>query len=170
MFDFLFGQNVAFPSWTQDPRSSQLCFFVDGIFESCPVFETIYTIKQYRRHNRALVEYQRERIYKLNGVTVAKNRHKRTGQADTKNSYPSLAEYRQEHPEDVSKLTVNKSVRSYNNTKRCLPGSVYTIKGRRFVLRGTQSKGTRLYPENDTMYYKTKECVLLRHNTRLVFI
>ena len=24
----MFGQNVAFPSWTQDPRSSQLCFFV----------------------------------------------------------------------------------------------------------------------------------------------
>ena len=27
----MFGQNVAFPSWTQDPRSSQLCFFVDSV-------------------------------------------------------------------------------------------------------------------------------------------
>lgn len=47
-----------------------------------------FNIRQFRRHDRALINNQRERIYKLEGKTVAKNRRKRMDQKE-----PSLHEW-----------------------------------------------------------------------------
>ena len=142
-----------------------------GTYETEPDFSGLYHIKQFRRHDRARVKAQKERTYYYNGKAVAKNRHKRTGQADTKIPFPSLAEYLQEHPELEGRLTVRKSTRSYNNTKRNLPGAVYTECGTPFVLRSTQSNGTRLYEmDEDTDYHKAVRCKLSQHNAGLVYI
>ena len=73
-----------------------------------PLFEDIYTIQQFRRHDRAVINNQRERSYYLDGVLVAKNRHKRLEQTSD-----SLEEFAQKHPKDVARLTVKKSVRYY---------------------------------------------------------
>lgn len=142
-----------------------------GTYETEPDFSGLYRIKQFRRHDRARVKAQKERTYYYNGKAVAKNRHKRTGQADTKIPFPSLAEYLQEHPERKGRLKVRKSTRSYNNTKRNLPGAVYTECGTPFVLRSTQSNGTRLYEmDEDKDYHKAVRCKLSQHNAGLVYI
>ena len=142
-----------------------------GTYETEPDFSGLYRMKQFRRHDRASVKAQKERTYYHNGKAVAKNRHKRTGQADAKVPFPSLAEYLQEHPEHKGRLTVRKSTRSYNNTKRNLPGTVYTECGNPFVLRATQSNGTRLYGMGEGMdYHKTVRCKLSQHNAGLVYI
>ena len=142
--------------------------FIGGIETK---FFGLYRIKQFLRHDRASVKAQKECTYYHNGKAVAKNRHKRTGQADAKVPFPSLAEYLQEHPEYKGRLTVRKSIRSYNNTKRNLPGTVYTECGNPFVLRATQSNGTRLYGMGEDMdYHKTVRCKLSQHNAGLVYI
>lgn len=142
-----------------------------GTYETEPDFAGLYHMKQFRRHDRARIRAQKERTYYHNGQVVAKNRHTRTGQADAKVPFPSLAEYLQAHPEHKGRLTVRKSTRSYNNTKRNLPGTVYTECGKSFVLRATQSNGTRLYGLCEGMaYHKTAQCKLSRHNVGLVYV
>lgn len=141
-----------------------------GTYEIYPDFSGLYQIKQFRRHNRARIQSQKERTYYFDGKAVAKNRHKRTGQANSKKSFPSLAEYLQEHPEHKGRLTVRKSTRSYNNVNRNLPGTIYTDHGKQFILRGTQSNGTRLYGIGEVIYHKTENCKLNKHNSGLVII
>ena len=48
--------------------------------ENVPDFKEIHLIRQFRRQDRSLVNAQTERVYKLGGKMVAKNRKKRTGQ------------------------------------------------------------------------------------------
>lgn len=142
-----------------------------GTYDVGPDFSGLYHIRQFRRHDRARIEAQKERTYIYAGKVVAKNRHKRTGQADAKDPFPSLAEYLQEHPGHKGRLTVRKSTRSYNNTRRDLPGTVYTEKGKPFVLRATQSNGARLYAVGGGMdYHKKVNCKLSRHNAGLVYV
>lgn len=78
---------------------------------------------QFRRHDRARIHYQKERTYYQDGRIVCKNRYKRTGQTDGGSKYISLAEYRTQHPHEVSRLSVRKSTRGYNDLKRELPGA-----------------------------------------------
>ena len=87
-----------------------------------------YPVLQFRRHDRQLVRKQSERTYYLSGKKVCKNRHRRFEQKEL-----SLAEYRQQHPDDVGRLTVKPSKRSYNNTRRLMPGAVFLYKGKRYV-------------------------------------
>ena len=142
-----------------------------GTYDTVPNFSKLYRIKQFRRHDRSWIKAQKERTYFYEGNAVAKNRHKRTGQADGKKPFPSLAEYLQEHPEHKGRLSVRKSTRSYNNTKRNLPGTMYAENGKLFVLRATQSNGARLYAVDGGMdYHKTVNCKLSKNNAGLVYI
>ena len=133
--------------------------------------DSYYTIKQYRRHDRSIIYAQKERTYYLDGKVVAHNRHKRTGQSDTKENYDSLAEFRAKHPKDVSKLTVRKSQRSYNDRKRPMPGSIFLAEDGKHVLRSSQSGGTKYWAvDQSDHYYTASKCKIIKKNTGLVFI
>ena len=58
----------------------------------------LYKIQQFRRHNRKIIQVQRERTYKIDKKTVAKNRKKRTGQTE-----PSLREWYKTSVEKIGK-------------------------------------------------------------------
>lgn len=131
----------------------------------------LYNIRQFRRHDRALIHSQRERTYYLDGKAVCKNRHKRTGQSDAKDSFPSLAEYRNEHPENVSRLTVRKSERRYNNMSRMMPGAVITYKGKRRVVSGNMGNRFTLVTQKGVREAaSTSKCRVITKNSGLVFI
>lgn len=53
---------------------------LNRISERVPDFTEVHLIRQFRRQDRSLINAQTERVYKLDGKTVAKNRKKRTGQ------------------------------------------------------------------------------------------
>ena len=113
------------------------------------LWEKPYEIKQFRRHDRARVHAQKQRTYKRNigtpekprWITVAKNRRKGFEQKEE-----SLETYLASLPEGeretiCSQLKVIRSKRSYNDTKRDLPGTVFMYEGRRYVLSGQRNKG-----------------------------
>jgi hypothetical protein len=136
-----------------------------------PDFEnSFYTIVQFRRHDRAIIYAQHERTYYYNGKAVAHNRHKRTGQANTKKKWDSLAEFRSQHPQLVSKLTVKKSTRSYSNTKRALPGAIYEYKNKRYILKGQKDNGTKWCGYGEKEYIPSKDCTVIKKNSGLVFV
>ena len=144
---------------------------LDNLPETTPAFDdSHYIIRQYRRHDRAIIKSQAERTYYLDGEVVAHNRHKRTGQSDTKENYDSLAEFRHDHPKDVCRLTVKRSARRYNNLKRPLPGSIFLADDGEHMLQSTQTNGTKLWAvDNKVAYYRASECTFVKRNTGLVF-
>ena len=131
--------------------------------------ESFYEIVQFRRHDRAIINAQKERTYYLDGKVVAHNRHKRTGQADTKENWDSLAEFRAKNPKAVSKLTVKKSTRSYNEPGRVLPGATIRYNGNNYILKGNHNDRFILFSIGGSGIPKSK-CEIARHNTGLVFI
>ena len=128
---------------------------------------------QYRRHRRAHIHAQRDRLYYLPGVKapVAHNRWKRCDQGDV----DSLAEFRKAHPKDVGLLKVKKAVRLYTPNRAKAPavgGDVWKIGGQRVVVRGVHSK-TNLYvpdlkPVTGKVYAAPKDGVRLLWNTGMV--
>lgn len=125
-----------------------------------------FEIRQFRRHDRQLVRKQSERTYYLDGVPVCKNRHKRFEQKDD-----SLAEFRKTHPkQEIGRLKVKRSTRSYNDPDRLMPGAVFEYKGRQYVLTGTKNLGTRLLYEGcKASGVSAKQCRVVRHNSGLVY-
>lgn len=125
-----------------------------------------HVVRQYRRHDRARVHYQKMRTYKdVNGKTVAKNRRKAMGQLGD-----SLSEYREKFGDDaVSRLTCKPSKRSYKDPSRVLPGAIFVDeRGHRYVLTG-QSSGGKVFVSGDERY-GTSRCRIVRHNEGLVFV
>lgn len=100
-----------------------------------------YEIKQFRRHNRAIINNQRERTYKLGKETVAKNRKPRFEQRG--HSLESFLESLSPvwRLDACQVMEVSKSTRYYNSEGRCMPGTVFYYKGRRYVLSGQHSYG-----------------------------
>ena len=142
------------------------------ITEAEPDLESCrHDIKQYRRHERNVIQAQQERTYYLNGKAVAKNRKKRCGQADSKNPMPSLKEFREDHPDAVAHLTVKKSKRSYTNPDKVMPGAIFKAKDGYHVLHSSQSGCTKFWAEdNKEHYYKVSGCEVIRRGTGLVFL
>ena len=140
-----------------------------------PNYDTkCFTIKQFRRHNRQLIHRQTERVYKLDGKIVAKNRRKRTGQKE-----PSLHEWyiemkqkygKMEARKLQSKLEVIKSKRSYRNPASILPGAEFIYNKERYILTGTLTNGKyyRAYGQGNKNF-KASDCKILKHNYGLVF-
>lgn len=137
-----------------------------GIKEINPEYPHCFDIQQFRRHDRAIVRAQHARSYKLDGKTVCKNRKKATDQKTM-----SFAEYSKKYPALAQKLTVVKSVRSYNDRHRILPGAIFYFDGKRYVKSGQKDKGTYYhavgYGEKD---FPAGKCKVIRENTGLVYI
>ena len=149
------------------------CIAVSALNEvKCtPDFEnSFYTIMQFRRHDRSRIYAQHERTYYYKGKVVAHNRHKRTGQANTKEKWDSLTEFRTQYPKLVSKLTVKKSTRSYNNTKRTLPGAIYEYENKRYVLKGQKNNGAKWLGYGQKEYVPSNDCTVIKKNSGLVFV
>ena len=125
-----------------------------------------FEIVQFRRHDRSLIKSQRERTYRLDGRTVCRNRHKRFEQKED-----SLEEFRQKYPDQVSRLTVTKSMRYYNDANRLMPGAVFLFEGERYVLQGQITRG-RYYNaiECEKRNFPVAKCTIIRENAGLVYV
>ena len=93
----------------------------------------IFKYKQFRRHKRANIQSQRDRLYYLDGKLVAKNRNSRIGQ-----DLPSIKDFIEQK---VSRMKVKPAIRIYNKMLKFPAGStVVTNKGIKTV-QSTGSKG-----------------------------
>lgn len=136
-----------------------------------------YEYKQYRRHNRAFCDAQRDRLYRQDGKIVARNRHKKTEQEE-----PSLEEYRQEIAEvagkreasrAVSRLKVCRAVKRMRTPAKELlitSGSSILYKGQRFIVKGILHRGKSLLLEGCGDYVPASSCKLLTRNGGIVCI
>lgn len=123
-----------------------------------------YEIQQFRRHDRAIIKAQKERTYYLDGKAACKNRHKRTDQ-----KCDSLEEFAVKHPSDVGRLTVKKSQRSYNNTKRNLPGMEVIYNGGRHITKGSHNSRYMLFGVEGAGVPFAK-CRIIHKNQGLVYM
>lgn len=141
--------------------------------ETIPNFGHVYDIRQFRRHDRALIQSQFERTYYYEGKAVAKNRRPRfeqKGDALCQWYEKQVQKYGRETADTMrSRLTVKKSRRSYNNPKRLMPGTVFLYKGKRYVMRGQQNGGNRLFGMEMQKSVDIQKCQILKKNTGLVF-
>ncbi|HYW76891.1 MAG TPA: RRXRR domain-containing protein [Gammaproteobacteria bacterium] len=102
-----------------------------------------FELTQSRRHRRARVHAQRDRLYTFDGKIVARNRHKRMDQTQD-----SLAELREHSPSLIGPLQVKRAVRLVAPNRRVSPtvaGDVWQINGQRFVAEGVKDEGRYLY-------------------------
>lgn len=124
-----------------------------------------FEVQQFRRHNRAIINNQRERTYYLDSKTIAKNRKPRFEQKG--NALSSLNLTRKE----LSRVAVKKSTRYYNIDDRILPGAEFLNHGDRFVLSGQLSGGQYYRAVGDRKTnYPAKECRIIRQNRGLVYV
>jgi hypothetical protein len=108
-----------------------------------------YELKQFRRHDRAVIKAQKERTYYIKDPTsgsgkraVAKNRNPREEQERSR--YPALSQYVKTGG-SVSNLTVVPSKRSYNNLDReWHPGDCFNYLGKEYVMQGQITNGQYL--------------------------
>lgn len=151
------------------------CLGAGVVPKTAPEFTCVHKIVQFRRHDRAIINNQRERTYRLNRGIVAKNRKPRFEQKD-----PALSDWyeeqvercgRQEADRMRSQLTVEKSTRRYNNPDRLMPGALFEYMGEYHVLSGQLSNGQyfRAYGDGKTNY-PAKKCRIIGHNEGLVFV
>ena len=127
-----------------------------GVLPHTPTIRP-FEVKQYRRHDRALINNQRQRTYKIadgktkggktKWKTVAKNRRKGFAQQE-----PALDDFISSVPECerakvLSQLRCVPSKRYNNDPKRQLPGAVFWFRGRRHVMSGQHCGGTYLRAE-----------------------
>lgn len=131
-------------------------------------------LHRFRRHDRAIVHRQCERLYKFEGRVVAKNRKPRFEQPKR---YPALCDANFSR-EKISRLVAVRSDRPKNDLNRVLPGAVFDVEGYgRLVMTGQQNKGTRylfngqiVFPDGKNHSIDIKKCHLVRYNSGIVFI
>ena len=143
--------------------------------ENVPDFKEIHLIRQFRRQDRSLVNAQTERVYKLGGKMVAKNRKKRTGQEiyALEDWYNRQVETYGKQEADCmrSRLKITKSRRRYNNPNRMMPGAVFLYEGVRYVMRGQHCNGAYLQAVGmGNRDFPARKCKILTRNTGLVFV
>ena len=134
-----------------------------------------YSIQQFRRQNRAIINNQRERTYKLDGKVVAKNRRKRTEQKDD-----ALADWYEKQIVEVGPkkalellklIKVTPSTRYKNNMDRFLPGTVFLYKNKRYVLSANHCGGQYFNAVGcGRTDYPAKKCKVVSTNQGLVYI
>ena len=109
--------------------------------------ENIFEIRQYRNHDRAIINNQPERTYKVGKKIVAKNRKPRFEQ-DKK--VPAISVWYEQLCDEIgyrqarialSKVRVTKSYRRYNDIKRILAGAIFLFQNKRYVLTGSLTNG-----------------------------
>ncbi|MDO9492651.1 RRXRR domain-containing protein [Acetobacterium sp.] len=132
-------------------------------------------IRQFRRHDRAIIKSQNERTYKLDGVVVAKNRKKRMDQKDDSLQDWYLKTMRQWGRNEAdtlrSRLKVEKSRRRYNNPDRVMPGAVFLYEKKRYVLQGQLTGGAYYRAVGQgNRNFPAKQCHIVAGNNGLVAI
>lgn len=145
-------------------------------FCSCAEIDETYmvelTLVKFRRHNRARIHAVRDRLYKVDGKIVAKNRKKMTDQRE-----PSFADISPLPPKKQSKLKVYPGAKILNPLREKMPtiaGDVWihTPTGRRFVAAGVASRKYLYSPQLKEIVGKTyinpKECRRIIHNEGMV--
>lgn len=165
-------------------RKDSLCHDINAYLIACKGvgaspdhvnFTDTFRIKQYRRHDRQLIHAQRERTYKLEGKTVARNRRKRIEQqGDSLHEWYlktkaviGMAEARRMQ----QRLTVVPSKRYYKTPDRLMPGAVFVVQGERHVMCGQISNGMYLRAEGcGTKNFPVRKCRVLRQNEGLVYV
>ena len=141
----------------------------------CPDFNNTFKIKQFRRQDRSIINYQRERTYYLNGKKIATNRKPRFEQKSDALSdwYSEQAKLHGKIYADkqTGRVTVKKSNRGYNSRNRIMPGTIFYCNGKRLVLTGqlTGGKYYRAYGDTKTNYPVNK-CQIYKHNEGLIFV
>ncbi|ADQ06168.1 HNH endonuclease [Caldicellulosiruptor hydrothermalis 108] len=130
------------------------------------------TLVKFRRHNRARIHAVRDRLYKVNGKIVAKNRRKRTDQKE-----PSFADISPLSPEIQRKLKVYPGTKILNPLRKETPtiaGDVwiYEPTGKRFVATGVVSQKYLYSPQLEKIvgktYVKPEECKRVLRNEGIV--
>ena len=122
----------------------------------------VYHFKQFRRHNRAVVSAQRDRLYKLDGKVVAKNRNKRTGQ-----TFPSLRDYREHGRSGGEFDAIYPGIKQVRSGKGFKPGDVVLCRGEKHVVKGSGAKGYRTGLVG-IGGVRSGDCTLLLCNTGIV--
>ena len=178
------------------------CHDIDACIIACAGFGNgpagipkahVYNMAQYRRHDRAAISHQKERIYqeaageytkagKPKYRAVAANRKPRTGQADggRKEHLPALNEWYAKRCREVGKLAAQKersqlrvlpSRRSYNDRGRLMPGAEYWHRGKRHILHGRCSK-VYVYPADGSRSDRVllADCHVKKKNRGIVFV
>ena len=148
---------------------------LDSIPEKAPAFEEVHTIMQFRRQDRAIINAQTSRTYKLDGKTVAQNRKKRMNQKNDSLEDWYLKQVQLHGQKKAarmrSRLTVKKSQRRYNNPERMLPGAVFLYKGKRYVMKGQHCNGDYLQAVGmGSRDFPVKECTIIKRSQGLVFL
>lgn len=138
-------------------------------------FVNVYKIKQFRRQDRSVINYQRERTYYLDNKKIATNRKPRFEQKDDAFSdwYSKQVELSGKEYADkmAGHITVKKSTRSYNSKNRIMPGTVFYYNGKRLILSGQTTRGKyyKAYGNSKTNY-PAKKCQIYKRNEGLVFM
>jgi 5-methylcytosine-specific restriction endonuclease McrA len=102
------------------------------------------SLKKTRRHNRARVHAVRDRLYKIDGKIVARNRRKRTGQKEASFAELSL--------DDRKRVTVYPGIKLLNPLRErilAISGDIWVHKqtGKRFVATGVVAKNYIYSPD-----------------------
>ena len=132
-------------------------------------------IRQFRRHDRAIIKSQTERIYRLDNEVVAKNRNKRTDQKEDSLAdwYANMVAEKGKTEADRlrSQLVVTKSQRRYNDRNRKLPGAIFLYDDKCYVLHGqlTNGKYYRAFNQGNKNF-PARDCKIVSHNSGLVAI
>ena len=153
----------------QNPRSKS------GYEPERRVINNVFKIKQFRRQDRSIINYQRERTYYLEGKKIATNRKPRFEQKGDALSdwYSKQVKLQDKEYADklTGRITVKKSTRGYNSKDRVMPGAVFYYNGKRLVLTGqlTGGKYYRAYGDTKTNYPVNK-CQIYKCNEGLVFV
>lgn len=140
-----------------------------------PNFNNVFKIKQFRRQDRSIVNYQRERTYYLEGKKIATNRKPRFEQKGDALSgwYSEQVKLKDKKYADklTGRITVKKSTRGYNSKNRVMPGTVFYYNGKRLVLTGQLTGGKYYRAYGDTkINYPVNKCQIYKHNEGLVFV
>lgn len=148
------------------------CSILDADRIKTDVFDS-FEIRQFRRHDRAIIKSQTERIYRLDNEIVAKNRHKRTDQKED-----SLAAWYAKTLREKGRLEANtlrsqlvaiKSQRRYNDRKRELPGAIFLYENKRYVLQGQLTNGQYYRAVGmGNKNFPARDCKMVAHNSGLV--
>jgi len=154
---------------------------------NAPIIENKYDIKQFRRHDRQIVNKNLDRYYKQKTKTICQNRRKQFGQKNN-----SLKEFLEKNPQftnmiiDVNKVRKNSSFyrmvhssnmifiykgsKSFANRHRIMPGVEFLYQGKRYIA-DKQSKGKYFYSNNfGEKSIPIKDCIILKRNVGLVFV
>lgn len=146
----------------EDAEAIAAMYITDHVKTGAP---KTYEVHQFRRHNRAIINNQRERTYRLDGKIIAKNRKPRYEQKGKALSTSGLTR------QEISKLTVQKSQRRYNAKDRIMPGALFVYEGDIYVLTGQITNGQyyRAYGQGNKNFPASK-CKIVQHNRGLVYV